>query len=128
MFSPIIAGLDGFPLHGNWKYFFLFIRNVRDKYCWSNYSSVHPNISFSRETEPKLGCGCLANHLQNLHPPYRSNISVLILKTTRWHRLLRKHSFQLSRIFLHSSYILVIYKERLLSVHLKEPSKWTYRT
>lgn len=94
-------------------------------YC---YSSVCPNVLFSRETKPWLGCGCLANHLQKLHPAYRSNISVLILKTTRWHRLLRKHSFQLSRIFLLSSYILDIYKEHLLSVHLKEPSKRTHRT
>lgn len=33
-----------------------------------------------------------------------------------------KNSFQSSRIWLLSSYILDIYKEHLLSVHLKEPS------
>lgn len=39
----------------------------------------------------------------------------------------KKTVFQLSRIFLLSSYILDIYKEHLLSVHLKEPSKRTHR-
>lgn len=38
-----------------------------------------------------------------------------------------KTVFQLSLIFLLSPYILDIYKEHLLSVHLKEPSKRTHR-
>lgn len=48
--------------------------------------------------------------------PSSSNIGALTLETTRWHRLLRKHSFQSSRIFLLSSHIRDIDKEHLRSV------------
>lgn len=60
---------------------------------WCGRISLCSILFIQCQWAPACGGGCLANHPHVLRCAYRSNINVLILKTIRWHRLLRKHKF-----------------------------------
>lgn len=109
------------------KKLFVFIRNVREKYNINLslfISSSNAWLWLSGESFPKL------------HPAYRSNISVLIVETTRWHRLLRKHSlseavFFFSRltfwIFIKNIYYQYICKSHLTNSSNIDPTEEDYQ-